>query len=152
MMQTLLPLFVISALFPIAASKFPDWLVTRIGIKSQLREYGNILELTNGLISRSFVVQDVGFATVDFYSHEKKSSLIRAIQPEAQVSINDIEYNVGGFMTGNMTRAYLNRTALKEHAVSDHNAFEYVSHKIGPITPRQAFYKRIRDFLRLSFH
>ena len=66
-----------------SGAKFPDWLTTKIGIKSKLRviDNGNIIQLSNGLISRSFSLQP-GFATIDYYSHEKKSSLIRAIQPE----------------------------------------------------------------------
>jgi len=58
----------------------PDWLVTRITTPTQLLAVGSgRYRLTNGLISRDFVtVPD--FATVDFYSHERKQSLLRAIR------------------------------------------------------------------------
>lgn len=103
----------------------PDWLLTDIGIKTQLRKLpGGEIELTNGLISRRFSTTP-GFATVDYYSHEKKSSLIRAIQPEAIVKLDGIAYNVGGFKTEGMSRAYLNRTALGESAKRDEKALKF---------------------------
>ena len=64
-------------LFVQNSEAFPDWLIEDIGIKSRLRILpNNIIELTNGLISRQFTFKP-GFATVDFFSHEKKSSLLR---------------------------------------------------------------------------
>ena len=118
-------------------AKFPDWLITKIGIKSQLRviDSGNIIQLTNGLISRSFSLQP-GFATIDYYSHEKKSSLIRAIQPEANVTINNVNYLIGGFLTPGMSRAYLNRTALSETAKPNPMSFQFIGYETKEITPR----------------
>lgn len=90
--------------------KFPDWLITELGVKTKLRTLpGSILELTNGLVSRKFLLKENLFATLDLYSHEKKSSLIRAIQPEAIICLDGVQYNVGGFNTPSMSRAYLNR-------------------------------------------
>jgi hypothetical protein len=113
---------------------FPDWLVTKVNFKSSLRviNNGQVLELTNGLISRKFS-QTPGFATIDFYSHEKKSSLLRAIQPEAIIRIEDKLYNIGGF-AANITRAYLNRSALHEAAKPDSKSFQYSSHELTNIT------------------
>ena len=39
-----------------SAVKFPDWLITKIGVESQLRiiNNGQAIQLTNGLISRTF--------------------------------------------------------------------------------------------------
>ena len=90
---------------------FPDWLITKVNVQSKLRVLPNgNLELTNGLVSRQFSTQP-GFATVDFVSHEKQSSLIRAIQPEAIVIINGINYKIGGFQA-NMKRVKMNRLLL----------------------------------------
>ena len=114
---------------------FPDWLITKVNVQSKLRVLPNgNLELTNGLVSRQFSTRP-GFATVDFVSYEKKSSLIRAIQPEAIVIINGINYKIGGFQA-NMTRAYLNRTLLENISKPDPNAFVYVSHETKPIQPK----------------
>ena len=62
----------------VESAKFPDWLVTKIGISSKLRvdQRDQAIQITNGLISRTFTLFP-GFATIDYYSHEKKSSLIR---------------------------------------------------------------------------
>ena len=87
-------------------------------MESQVRNLpGNILELTNGLISRKFSIYP-GFATIDYYSYEKKSSLLRAIQPEAIVKIDGTLYKIGGF-EANMTRSFLNRTLLDQIAKED---------------------------------
>ena len=120
-----------------SGAKFPDWLTTKIGIKSKLRviDNGNIIQLSNGLISRSFSLQP-GFATIDYYSHEKKSSLIRAIQPEANVTINNVNYLIGGFLTPGMSRAYLNRTALSETAIPNLLSFQFIGYETKEITPR----------------
>jgi len=58
----------------------PDWLITRITTPTELVSVGpGTYRLTNGLISRDFVVTP-DFATVEFYSHERKQSLLRAIR------------------------------------------------------------------------
>ena len=59
---------------------FPDWLVTKITTPTELLSVGSgRYRLTNGLISRDFVTTP-DFATVDFYSHERKQSLLRAVR------------------------------------------------------------------------
>ena len=59
---------------------FPDWLVTDISMSTQLVHLGtHRYRLTNGLISRDFLIYP-DFATVEFYSHEKKQSVLRAIR------------------------------------------------------------------------
>ena len=59
---------------------FPDWLVTRITTPTNLYHLGSgRYRLTNGLISRDFVTKP-DFATIDYYSHERKQSLLRAIR------------------------------------------------------------------------
>ena len=59
---------------------FPDWLVTRITTPTKLFtvEPGRY-RLTNGLISRDFIIKP-DFATIDFYSHERRQSILRAIR------------------------------------------------------------------------
>jgi hypothetical protein len=64
-----------------ARSAFPDWLVHKMKWPSVVQETGEELTLTNGLISKRFRTTPA-FAAVDFYSHEKRSSLMRAIAPE----------------------------------------------------------------------
>ena len=63
---------------------FPDWLRDDITWTSSAKRVGaDRLVLSNGLVSRTFLLSP-GLATVDFYSHEKKSSLLRALGPEVR--------------------------------------------------------------------
>ncbi len=125
--------------------KLADWLVTRIDIPSKLKvlneKHGKSLELTNGLISRKFSVVP-GFATIDYYSHEKRSSLLRAIQPEAIIRIQDKIYDVGGFLTSNLTRAYLNRTDLWERAKPNTDSFQFVKYETSNPEARYPYLPR----------
>ena len=67
--------------------------------------------LSNGLISRDFVTEP-NFGTLDFYSFEDDSSILRAFTPEAMVEIyiedRKLNLSVGG-VTSNIPRGYLNR-------------------------------------------
>ena len=123
-------------------SSFPDWLITNIGQKTQFKELpGNVYEFTNGLVSRKFCLQP-GFATIDFYSLEKKSSLLRAIQPEAVIKIDGVSVNVGGLSTPTMSRAYLNRTDLMLNAQKDPKTLEFVKYEVGNIIPKYSYKPR----------
>ena len=62
--------------------------------------------------------------------------IFRAIQPEAVIWIDGAKYNIGGLNTHNISRAYLNRTALWESAQADKNALKFVKYETGSITPR----------------
>lgn len=122
---------------------FPDWLVTKFTTPTQLVHIGeDRIRLTNGLISRDFVMKP-DFATVDFYSHEKDQSILRAISPEAVVTLDGISYDVGGLNT-RIPRGYLNRTALAENMVIDLLAFHYVSHSVS--SPEAPFPYRPRRY------
>ena len=63
--------------------RLPDWLVKKVDFPVRLVKDSNnkTLTLTNGIISRTFSLTP-GFATIDIYSHEKNSSLLRALGPE----------------------------------------------------------------------
>ena len=61
----------------------PDWLVRKIDYPADLVENteDHTITLTNGLVSRIFTLSP-GFVTTDLYSHEKNSSVLRALGPE----------------------------------------------------------------------
>ena len=67
--------------------------------------------MSNGLIRRDFVTEP-NFGTLDFYSFEDDSSILRAFTPEAMVEIyiedRKLNLSVGG-VTSNIPRGYLNR-------------------------------------------
>ena len=84
-------------LVPTALGKIPDWLIKKIDYPAEILENteDRTLTLTNGLVSRTFLYSP-GFATIDLYSHEKNSSVLRAIDAEVLsffsfVNTNNIE-------------------------------------------------------------
>lgn len=93
------------------------------------------LVLTNGLISRQFLFKP-NFGTVDYKSHTAGRSLLRSITAEATVTLDDHQYNIGGFTSpnGGGSHAYLNRSSLILEA--DPDAFQYVGHmELNPQPP-----------------
>eukprot|EP01084_Bolivina_argentea_P123110 218184_1 len=53
--------------------------------------------LSNGLISRQFIISpNFGTVSYDSYISNSKSSILRALSPEAIIGINNINYNIGG--------------------------------------------------------
>ena len=126
----------------------PDWLITKVTTKTELQKVdSNIVRLTNGLIHRDFLLFP-DFITIDFYSLEKESSIIRAVGPEAVIGLDGIEYNISGVLTA-VPRAYLNREALAKNITLNPKAFHYVSHAIHqpeakfPYVPRRGAPKDI---------
>ena len=88
---------ILSFLVPTALGKTPDWLIKKIDYPAEILENteDRTLTLTNGLVSRTFLYSP-GFATIDLYSHEKNSSVLRAIDVEVLsffsfVNTNNIE-------------------------------------------------------------
>ena len=74
---------IFSFLVPTALGNIPDWLIKKIDYPAEILENTeeSTLTLTNGLVSRKFLYSP-GFATIDLYSHEKNSSVLRAIDVE----------------------------------------------------------------------
>jgi hypothetical protein len=108
-----------------------DWLVApwprRAGVYrgSSDRE----LALDNGLIRRSFRLQP-NVATVAFDNLMTGASLLRAVQPEAQVSINGQTYNIGG-LVGQPEQAYLLPEWLDDMKAAP-GSFQAIGFQIGP--------------------
>ena len=112
-----------------AVNAVSDWLISDFSIPTQIMTTNKgTLRLTNGLILREFILSP-DFATVDFYSYEKKSSLLRAVGPEAVVTLDNRKYNISG-VSSNIPRAYLNRTALAKNLDKDPSAFHYTGHNV----------------------
>ena len=80
-------LFLILSIFvQICLSRIPDWLVHKLDYPAHIvkNSQDNTLILTNGLVSRTFLLHP-GFVTIDLYSHEHNSSALRALGPEVLV-------------------------------------------------------------------
>lgn len=110
------------------------------------RLHSSGLELSNGLISRRFVLQQrpaSGYwATWDFVSHLEDSgetSLLRSLTPETVVTLDGVEYPVGGLIDASCVGAasmqcktpagaFMNRSTA---VIPDPTAFRYVSHRLS---------------------
>ena len=78
--------YAIFVIFFIKAAKgksLPDWLIRKIDqpVEILTNDVDGTITITNGLISRVFKLWP-GFVTIDLYSHEKNSSVLRAVGPE----------------------------------------------------------------------
>lgn len=84
-----------------------DWLVSGINRNAQVYRdaEGTEVILDNGLIRRVFRLDPNG-ATVGFENLMLGTTIIRAIKPEAIVSLDGTEYEIGG-LTGQPDHAYL---------------------------------------------
>ena len=93
------------------------------------------LLLSNTLISREFLL-DPDFATIDFRDlHTTNSSLLRCVKPEAIITLDGIQYKIGGVIP-NTQCAYFNRTEFTRNRALDTQAFHYSTHEVStPTTP-----------------
>ncbi|CAD5117051.1 unnamed protein product [Dimorphilus gyrociliatus] len=108
----------------------PDWLVSTISHSANVSttSRGNLI-IQNSLITREFSIKP-DFTTVDYYSFDKEASILRALGPEAVISLDGITYFVGHLNTSTITRGYLNRTELREKATYDVKAFHFSAYRI----------------------
>lgn len=107
-----------------------DWLVTPVKRRAALYRGKNDREivLDNGLVRRTFRLAPNG-ATVGFDNLMTGASVIRGVKPEATVSLDGREFNVGG-LTGQPEYAYLLPEWI-DNLKSDPAAFQCVGFEIG---------------------
>jgi len=85
----------------------PDWLICRFPIRAGIYRTGNPDEicLDNGLVRRTFRLRPNG-ATIGLENLATHQSLLRAVKPEAYLTIDKKRYPVGG-LTGQPDHAFL---------------------------------------------
>ena len=105
-----------------------DWLVQPYTQPASVEETDNHLILTNGLIQRRFVTAP-NFATVDYTNQITETSLLRGIKPEAILTIDRHEYEVGG-LKGQPDYAYLDEDWIAD-LTTDKNAFQFQEYQVG---------------------
>ena len=119
-----------------------DWLIKKPLEKANLfrsRTSDEII-LSNGIISRSFRLSPNG-ATTSFKVLSKQEEHIRAVKPEAVISVNGFTVNVGG-LVGQPNLSFLYPDWLNE-LNADPLAFQFTGFKIG--TPQKRFeWKKVR--------
>ena len=111
-----------------------DWLVKPITTKANVfqREKEGDLVLYNGLVRRSFKLSP-NFACYDFQNMATGQQLLRAIRPEAKLTIDGKEYNIGG-VVGQQEKAYLQQEWMKGFKAGADD-FMFVGYTVTDIKP-----------------
>lgn len=109
-----------------------DWLIKTSGNKAMVYQANNQKDivLSNGLVKRSFRMAP-NLACIDYKNMSNGQQLLRAVKPEAEVTINDKTYNVGG-LKGQRENAYLIKKEI-DNLTSGENDFIYQEYKIGQL-------------------
>jgi hypothetical protein len=111
-----------------------DWLV--IPVKEKADVYGSSdgkdIILYNGLVKRSFRLSP-NIACIDYKNLTNGQQLLRAVKPEAKVTINGKEYNIGG-LKGQKENAYLLPEWLDKFT-TDESDFQFLRYEITAIAP-----------------
>jgi hypothetical protein len=113
-------------------SRNSDWLIDGSAFRAKTEEANGFVTLSNGLISRTFSLAPDG-ATTGFMNIMTGNELIRAVKPEAIVSINGIPVRVGG-LTGQPVNNYLAKewiSGLKPDTLSSMKLAGYTTSDIS---------------------
>jgi hypothetical protein len=115
-------------------SNSTDWLINNAGNKAQVfrSKNGKELVLYNGLLERTFRITP-GVACIDYENLSNDRQLLRAVKPEARLTINGHNYNVGG-LYGQKENAYILPGELDQLKAGT-NDFQFVDYTIKPIEP-----------------
>ena len=111
-----------------------DWLVKPVMEKAAVYNSADKKEiiLYNGLVKRSFRIAP-NVACVDFINLSNGQQLLRAVKPEASITINGKVYNVGG-LKGQKENAYL-LPEWVDQFTTDENDFQFLRYEVNPIEP-----------------
>jgi len=119
----------------------PDWLVNPAPFRASVRENTDLHELVleNGLVRRTLRLAP-NAATVDYQSLVTGEQLLRAVGPEAKVSINGIEFAIGG-LEGQLVQNYLKAEWIDQLSAIP-NSYQFVEWKEEPLAARFPWKKR----------
>jgi len=111
-----------------------DWLVNKPGRESEVlyNEKNKEITLYNGLVKRTFRVLP-NAACIDYKNMMNGQQLLRAISPEARLTIDGKEFHVGG-LHGQKEKAYL-LTQWVDSFTNSENDFQFISYSIENIKP-----------------
>ncbi len=111
-----------------------DWLVQPVESKAgiYISEDSRDIILYNGLVKRTFRITP-NIACTGFKNMISGQQLLRAVKPEARLTINDKTYDVGG-LYGQKENAYLLPEWVNEFKSSD-SSFKFISYEINNIKP-----------------
>lgn len=118
-----------------------DWLVDPTPFKAQISEDKGKHELTldNGLARRTFQLTP-NAACVSMENLTSREMLLRALAPEARVTVNGTEFAIGG-LTGAPIANYIN-AAWRDSLVPIPNSYQFTGWKEEAVKPRFGWKKR----------
>lgn len=127
---------------PPSARATTDWLLDPGPFAARLARSadGAELVLENGLVRRAFRLAP-NAACVAFDDLVRGEALLRAVRPEANVTVDGVDHAVGG-LVGQPDHAYLSREWL-DALRADPRALAFTGWSSGPIEPRLAW-RRVR--------
>lgn len=136
-MKQMKPLLLSAALYStlaVAQTKPParDWLIDPKGYTATVTEKGKEIVLSNGLLSRSFRTAPNVICT-DFRNLTSGEQLLRSVKPEARLTIDGHDYQIGG-ASGQQQQAYLLPVWL-DSLQSGKTDFIYTGHQLTEIKP-----------------
>lgn len=110
-----------------------DWLVNPIPVKAEIyqSEDNKDIILYNGLVKRVFRLKP-NIACIDYTNMSNGQQLLRAIKPEARITIDGRDFNVGG-LVGQKEKAYLLPEWVDDFKV-DKNDFVITNYTISAIS------------------
>ncbi|MDH7460577.1 alpha-galactosidase [Chitinophagaceae bacterium 26-R-25] len=109
-----------------------DWLISPVQQKAAVYNDDKDVVLTNGLVKRIFRIQQ-NVACIDYSNLSNNQQLLRAVKPEAVLTIDGKEYNVGG-LYGQKENAYLIPEWV-DGFKNDEKDFQYQSYSVSDIIP-----------------
>ena len=120
---------------PSNSSESADWLIESSRFRSSLKRnrLANEIFLTNGLIERRFRISP-NAATVSIKSLNNGSNILRATEPEARVTVNGVEFKIGGLI-GQPNQAYLTDKWLNQ-MTTDRNSLQFNGFEVDNIVQR----------------
>ena len=139
MKPTLLLLSLFSS-FVLLVGQRADWMLHQGDWKATLVEEGDRLYFTNGLVQRVFSTYPNG-ATIGYDNLVTGENLLRSVRPEAQLTLSDIEVDVGG-LQGQPIQNYLATDWLIDLR-TDSTAFQFDGYKLNPIKARFPWKPRV---------
>lgn len=134
----LLPAMLLAAILGRSVAADSDWMLVRGIYLAEVREddeRGELI-LSNGLVRRTFKLAP-NAATISLDSYMTDASLLRAVRPEARVTLDGVAYDVGG-LHGQPNLAYL-RDEWVAGLEADPTAFRYVGYKVDRPEERMAW-------------
>ena len=111
-------------------TKKKDWLIDNATYKAKIVNKNNQIILDNGLLRRSFLISP-NIACFDYTNLVTNQQLIRSLEPEAVLIINNKTYSVGGLI-GQKEKAYLDLNWEKNLHVNDAD-FYFTHYSISTI-------------------